>query len=60
MSSSQMMSKDKVVILVFELQATMEAIYLLAQSVLYVCIVYFSVGFAKEAGQPHDTLWTMN
>lgn len=32
-------------------QATMEAVYLLAQAVLYVCIVYFTAGFAREASE---------
>ena len=33
------------------LQATVEAMYLILQSVLYCCIVYFIAGFARDAGK---------
>ena len=34
------------------LQATIEAMYLIIQAIVYTCIVYFMAGFAKDAGQP--------
>jgi hypothetical protein len=37
---------------VFGMQATIEAMYLIIQAILYTCIVYFIAGFAKDAGQP--------
>ena len=33
------------------MQATMEAVYLVVQTVLYVSILYFMAGFAKDAGK---------
>lgn len=33
------------------MQATIEAMYLILQSVLYCCIVYFTAGFARDAGE---------
>lgn len=33
------------------LQATIEALYLICQSVLYVCVLYFMAGFDKSAGE---------
>ena len=29
----------------------MEAVYLIGQTVLYVCVLYFMAGFAKDAGK---------
>ena len=33
------------------MQATIEAMYLIIQAIVYTCIVYFMAGFAKDAGQ---------
>lgn len=32
-------------------QATIEALYLICQSVLYVCVLYFMAGFDKSPGK---------
>ena len=33
------------------LQATIEAMYLILQAVLYVCVLYFMAGFQKTPGK---------
>ena len=37
-------------------QATIEALYLICQSVLYVCVLYFMAGFDKTPGKCLMTL----
>ncbi len=39
--------------MIFGMQATIEAMYLIIQAIVYTCIVYFMAGFAKDAGRPY-------
>lgn len=38
------------------MQATIEAMYLIAQAVLYVCVLYFMAGFDRTPGKSLHTL----
>lgn len=40
--------------LILIVQATIEALYLICQSVLYVCVLYFMAGFDKTPGKSHN------